>query len=131
MIPSRGLLVGTQARDWRNLYAKLESYLQLKDDWNSYNAARPTSLAVGNAEKFLDVLCVAKVKPKRVSPSSVGGIGITVRRGERKAYIEFLNAGKTFVLFSDGIGEPQTSEVSGEYQGYIRLIGDIRKYLNA
>lgn len=120
-----------QGSEWRSLYAKLDTFSRLEDGWNSYSAVRPTTLAIDSAREFLDVLCAANMKPKRIGPSAVGGVGVTFRGGERKSYVEFLNAGKIYVLFSDGVGEPQINGMSGGYLDYMRLIGDIRKYLNA
>jgi hypothetical protein len=131
LVASLGLLPGVENKGWRTLYVKLESFSQLEDGWNSYSAPRPTNVAITNAREFLDVLCTADMRPNRITPSAVGGIGVTFRVGERKSYVEFLNAGRAYVLFSDGIGEPEISEISGGYQDYVQLIGDIRKYLNA
>jgi hypothetical protein len=92
---------------------------------------RPTETAVENARQFLDVLCVANLKPNRVGSSAVGGGGVTFRRLDRKSYVECLNAGETFVLFSDGIGDPLVERVSSGYRGFLQLVGEIRNYLNA
>jgi hypothetical protein len=126
--------VGQFARSkdaWNDLKAKVDSFSELADGWNSYSAPRPARIAIRNVREFLDVLFAANMKPNRIRPSAVGGIGVTFRRGEKKSYVEFLNSGSTYALFSDGVEEPQVREISGEYRDYLRLTGEIRKYLNA
>jgi hypothetical protein len=130
MLPSQ-FEKGNRNAEWEGLFAKLESFGQLEDGWNSYSAKRPTETAVENARQFLDVLCVANLKPNRVGSSAVGGVGVTFRRLDRKSYVECLNAGETFVLFSDGIGDPLVERVSSGYRGFLQLVGEIRNYLNA
>ena len=36
-----------------------------------------------------------------MAPSAVGGVGITIRGGDRKVYFEFYNDGVVYVLFAD------------------------------
>jgi hypothetical protein len=121
----------TPNRKWDDLFQKLNSYSQLKDGWNSYAAPRPSLTAISNARNFLNVLyVVAKLLPNRVRPSSVGGIGITFRNQGRKAYVEFLNNRRTHVLLSDGVGDPETYEASEGCEAFLKLVADIRRYLN-
>jgi hypothetical protein len=116
--------------EWQSFYQRVDSFADLQDGWNSYSARRPSATAVANARDFLDVLCAAKEKPTRLNASAVGGVGVTFRSGVRKAYIEFPNAGTAHALFSDGVTEPVVREVPTGSLAYVRLIGDIRKYLN-
>jgi len=116
---------------WNGLFAKLDSFAQLEHGWNSYSAPPPSSTARRNARAFLEVLRAAETKPNRVSASAVGGVGMTFRLGERKAYVEFLNGGRVYLLFSDGVADSEIKEVPPGYLSFVRVVGDIRGYLNA
>lgn len=109
---------------------KLQGFIRLKRGWDGYRAKPPTAHAIFNAEEFLSSLRVADVEPKRVAPSVVGGVGVTLRAAERKSYVEFYNDGRVYVMHSDGETEPIIYPVRME-QGYEDLISEIRGYLNA
>lgn len=115
---------------WNEAFSRLEDLSRLDDGWNSFAASRPSYEALSNAREFLNVLLAAELVPNRVRPSSIGGVGITFRRGDRKVYVEFLNNGQTHVLFSDGVGEPVVREIGGSYFDYLTLISETRNYLN-
>src|SRR5262245_29066699 len=100
--------VGVVTDDRQSWHARLSSFLSLEKGWNGYAASPPGDIAVNNALQFLDALPVEELKPARLSPSAVGGVGMTFRRAERKAYVEFYNDGKICALFSDGVSEPDT-----------------------
>jgi hypothetical protein len=108
----------------------LEEFKSLSRGWDSYKAPAPNLVARTNAKEFLDVLCIAELEPSRMRPSVVGGVGITFRKGEKKVYVEFLNDGRVYVLFSDGTTDPETRRVKNGYTGYLSLVNEIRDYLN-
>lgn len=115
---------------WKQLLTELNAYRKLEQGWDGYQAPPPNLVAVINASELIDVLRAIEMYPNRVRPSVVGGIGITFRKNDKKAYIEFLNDGRVYVLFSDGVTEPTTKRVQHGYVGYLSLIRDIREYLN-
>jgi hypothetical protein len=120
-----------QDSKWRALLGRLRSLVNLADGWDSYRAPAPQSDAISHAECFLNQLSRADVLPSRLSPSVVGGIGVTFREGQRKSYVEFYNNGTVYALFSDGESEPTTQQVEPTENGYARLLAEIRNYLNA
>ena len=122
---------GSAGRDWlMPLLNKLQGFSRLKWGWNGYRAEKPAGLPIYQAEDFLFALRTADLEPQRVGPSVVGGIGVTLKRGERKAYVEFYNDGRVYVMLSDGVGEPHIQPVRTENRGYENLISEIRGYLN-
>ncbi len=81
----------------------------LKDNWNKYAAKSPDKEAFYSAVSYLRYLGTHEPKNlflHRISPSPVGGVGITLKNKtnsfERRVYIEFMNDNQTFVLFSEG-----------------------------
>jgi hypothetical protein len=116
---------------YESLVGQLRSFVDLADGWDSYRAPAPQSVAVSQAECFLNQLSQADILPSRLSPSVVGGIGVTFREGQRKSYVEFYNNGTVCVLFSDGESEPRTQQVESTQGGYASLLAEIREYLNA
>ncbi len=73
----------------------------------------------------------SELVPARVRPSVASGIGLTIRAGRRKVYVEFYNDGTVYALFSDGESELETRQVQGKQDDYSALIGQTREYLNA
>ena len=116
---------------WQDLFEKLDSYLGLAPGWDGYSALPPSSLAVERAKEFLALLRGAELEPARVRPSVVSGIGLTIRKGRRKVYVEFYNEGTVYALFSDGESEPETRQIQARQDNYFALMGQTREYLNA
>ncbi len=80
----------------------------LEHGWDSYDAEPPSGWAVSNAEEFLRVSEKAGLFPSHVSPSVVGGVGITFRHSFRRhAYVEFENDETASVLYSFDKRDPQ------------------------
>jgi hypothetical protein len=109
---------------------KLQSFRDLTRGWNGYDAPAPSDAAFASAEAFLDALQRAGSVPSRLAPSVVGGIGITLRNGDRKVYFEFYNAGRVCALFSDGETDPQVDDVPADAPGYERIIAKAGEYLD-
>ena len=78
--------------------ATLDSLTRLKDGWNGNAAPAPSDLAIDNARRF----CSWALDPHRIAPSAVGGVSLTYKRGDRRAYVEFDNDGAACVLYDDG-----------------------------
>ena len=108
---------------------KLWGFARLRRGWNGYAADKPPGLPLYQAEDFLFSLRVGDITSSRVAPSVVGGVGITIREGTRKAYIEFSNDGRVYVMLSTGKGEPAIHPASTE-RAYAGLIGEIQRHLH-
>ena len=92
----------------------------LKDGWNGYSAPAPSRAALVNARSFLTTLMSVTYEPSRVSPSAVGGVGISHKKNGRRVYVEFFNDGAVFALFSDRQSEPISKQVIPADQTYRR-----------
>jgi hypothetical protein len=118
-------------RAWQDLFEKLDACLGLAPGWDGYSASPPSSLAVERAKEFLTLLRGSELEPARLKPSVASGIGLTIRKGRRKVYVEFYNDGTVYALFSDGESEPETRQVQARQEDHLALIGQSREYLNA
>lgn len=119
-----------QRGEWCGLFDKLRSYSHLADRWDGYCAQPPLTIATKQSRDFLCALQYSNLRPTRLRPSVVGGIGVTFRKGKRKSYVEFYNDGTVHALFSDGESEPEMRDVSPTPAGYRPIIADIQEYLN-
>jgi hypothetical protein len=119
-----------QSKKWRQVFAKLRSYSSLVDGWDGYCAPPPLPTALKKVHGFLYALRHSHLRPTRLNPSVVGGIGVTFRKCQRKSYVEFYNDGTIHALFSDGESEPRTCQVLPTPAGYRPLIMEIQEYLN-
>jgi hypothetical protein len=105
--------------------AKLDSMSNLKKGWNGYGADPPSLLGIEMARRFVRNLEANGLSPTRVAPSVVGGVGVTRRVGNKRAYFEFYNDGTAHVMLAEG-AEAQTFPL-------LRLIDAllaVRAYLN-
>lgn len=119
-------------RNWFSKWSeKLQRLATLQDGWDSYRAPGPSSDALQRARSVLAALSNGDCEPSRIAPSVVGGIGITCRRGPRKAYLEICNNGSTCVLFSDGQSDPHAEDVQADPPALQTLVVRIREYLDA
>jgi hypothetical protein len=101
---------------------KLDDLSGLRDNWNRYSSPAPSEAAVQVARLFLQVLAEEGRQPTRVAPSAVGGVGVTLRRGDRMAYVEFYNNGTAHALLTDEDSEGETIAVEPKREGYKRLL---------
>ncbi|HEX5244781.1 MAG TPA: hypothetical protein VFW23_16070 [Tepidisphaeraceae bacterium] len=107
-------------------------FRSLQLGWDGYSAEPPKEIATYYAREFLFALSSSiGMKPTRVAPSSVGGVGISIKRNRRKAYVEFYNDGLTHVLFAGKDPEPIAKAVRPENNGFRDLVSEIRHYLDA
>ncbi len=103
--------------------AKLNSFAELASGWDGYEAEPPASSVVAAAKRFLGS---TNLTPSRVAPSVVGGVGITFKRNEKKAYLELTNVGPVSLLLSDGVSDPHAQPVAVDDPA---LPTKIREYL--
>jgi hypothetical protein len=118
---------GIQRQTWAAKFSRLS---QLQDGWNGYTAPAPTENAIFTARDFVYTLLRAKYEPKRLAPSSVGGVGVTQRKGNKSVYVEFYNDGRVLALFSDDLSEPVIKRIEPGYQSFKKLIAEMRDYLD-
>lgn len=111
------------------LIRKLNSLLSLSDGWNGYSAPKPAPIAVRTAKRLLSHLIATNIVPDRIAPSSVGGVGITIKRNWKKVYVEFYNDGRACLLVS-GKGLPAQTQMLDPAVGFISVVRRIREYLN-
>jgi len=95
--------------DWISLLHKLYGFLDLQEGWNGYAASPPNVKAVCSASTAFIVLQALQRLPDRLAPSAVGGVGITYRNGNRKAYLECYNTGQVVLLLSDAEAKQVTT----------------------
>ncbi len=116
-------------KTWATIRQKLNSYLDLKPNWNSYGADNPRETTVTDALIFIYLLHVTHIPAKivKVAPSVMGGIGITIRGTNRSVFVEFCNTTKNQVVFYVGFTEPKIQEFS--FKNYADVIISILDYL--
>jgi hypothetical protein len=124
------LLTIDNASGLDKLLAQLDSLKNLPEGWDSYSALAPHAMAVENAKALVNEAGELGTEPERVEPSAMGGVGVTFSAGGREVVIEFYNNGTAHALFSnDATGDMSTRAVSTDSDGYIVIIGKVRKYL--
>ena len=111
-----------------NWIDRLNSFKELKEDWDSYNASPPNDLATAHARYFLYYLMENGREPNKLNPSAFGGIGFTFSNGDKNVYVEFGNTGSCYVGFYDG-DKPIVDEVDQNDRGFKQLIKQVDNYL--
>jgi len=125
------VMYNTASDEMSQLQIKLTKLHRLPPGWDGYSAPAPSERAITTAESLLSALLREDFAPRRISPSSVGGIGITHKRESRKVYVEIYNSGEVYALFSDGVSEPDIKQIEPGYQSFNQLITLMKAYLNA
>jgi hypothetical protein len=105
--------------------AKLDAMSALKQGWNSYSADPPSPNAIEIARRFIRHLESNGLPPTRVAPSVVGGVGVTRKVGDKRAYFEFYNDGTAHVMLAEG-AEARTFPLLNS----IDALAEARAYLN-
>jgi hypothetical protein len=116
---------------WSELFDALNELSCLSDGWNGYSAPAPSEHTIHVAADFLAVMQEHGCVPSRIAASAVGGVGITRRLGDRKAYIEFLNSGLISRLLADDRTESMdTQRVENNRESFEAVISDIEAFLH-
>ena len=103
---------------------------KLEIGWNSYSAPAPSQVAIENAKVLVEEAVRLGTALECVEPSAIGGVGITFSSGHREVVIEFYNKGTAHALFSDDAnGDMRTQAVPTNRDGYVAILGEVRKYL--
>lgn len=106
--------------------AQLDSFRSLVIGWDGYSAEVPTADSLALARVILEHAANEDLSPTRLAPSVAGGIGLTFRVNDRKAYVEVTNSGDVSLLLSDGVTDPHAEPVDPTDP---RLVRRIREYL--
>ena len=130
-IPSICIVYHDESSQMAKWEIKLSKMKNLRSGWNGYSAPVPSEIAILTARGFISSLIRGRQEPKRVTPSAVGGVGVTQRNANKKVFVEFFNDGKVFVLFSDGRSEPVSKEVLPSLKSFKDLTTEMQEYLNA
>lgn len=77
---------------------------QFAQNWDSYGAMPPSSQSIGAAIDFLVSGSGADFLPVRALPSAEGGVALRFVSGDKRALVEFLNAGSVEVMLYDEAG---------------------------
>jgi hypothetical protein len=115
---------------WLSLHRKAKSLIRLNVGWDGDRAPPPQNFAVQNARRVLLALQDQALLPSKLNPTVVGGIGITIKRCDKKAYIECSNKGSVLLLLSDGESEPQVTKFEPSENRFRSLIDAARTYLH-
>lgn len=106
---------------WRTVPTAAPSYDQrlnalrhLSSGWDGHRAAPPAPIALETAARIAQTLEEHELRVTRIAPSVVGGIGITLRTGGKKFYIEVYNSGLVYVLQASADAEPRSYPVRAE-----------------
>jgi hypothetical protein len=120
----------SRSRNMGKWFSNLDKMHTLRDGWNGYSAPAPSDRAVDLARSFLTVLTENSREPSRVAPSAVGGVGITHKRRGRRVYVEFMNDGAVYALFSDKDSELKSEKVKPFPARFKELTKRIGAYLD-
>jgi hypothetical protein len=111
--------------------SRLDDLRRLENNWNNRGAPAPSEEALPAAALFLQVMRSKCQFPSRIAASAVGGVGITLRRGDRIAYVEFYNTGTACALLCDEVSEGETFRVAVNAHSFVEAIGRMEAFLHA
>lgn len=104
LLSYKGRFVRIEPEPIASALKQLDDMHKVVDGWNGYSAPAPSAFAIDNARQFVNELYKVVPTAMRVAPSAVGGVGITLSKGEKAVYVEFYNDGSICrMLIDDGI----------------------------
>lgn len=95
---------------------------QCKPNWDSYGADPPNLWSIDESFNLVKYFEEQEILPGRIKPSVVGGVGVTYYTNNKKVYVEISNSKTIYVLFSDGISDPEVLRIFNREQLYNYLI---------
>jgi hypothetical protein len=112
--------------------AKLDSFRELKQGWDSYDAEPPSEAALENARGILRHLWTrGDIIKVSLAPSVEGGVGIIFSGpGSKYADIECFNDGEILAITSEDGAEPSVWPVHAEAESLRLAIDRISSFLN-
>lgn len=125
---------GRRTSDW--LYGaqtSLRAMDSLRRGWDGYRAEPPALWARLAAADYMIAVYEAGLSVSRVAPSVMGGVGITMQSGDRRAYVEFYNSKQIFRMLSvdsQPDAEPSVEPVRWGSHGWARSsVLEVRAHL--
>ncbi|HEX6805253.1 MAG TPA: hypothetical protein VF133_16355 [Terriglobales bacterium] len=115
---------------FEGLLAALYRFSLLSDNWNSYDAEKPSKNAIRSTARFLKFLYSDLLVPTRLIPSAEGGLAVYFGAEDKTAYIEFRNTGEVVLAMYDELSEPIIVELSDTDEDDIRAAGLLRGYFS-
>lgn len=109
---------------------RLDEMTGLSVGWNGYAAPPPIDGSVALTKRIIRVFADEGIQPTRIAPSVVGGVGITFRQANRRAYVEIDNAGAVYLLLSDKESQPSTSRIENGKGHWRKLVRTIRAHID-
>src|SRR5688500_5263194 len=79
-------------------YNKIDCFATLQKGWDSYNAEPPSQKCINEAKFVINRLSIL---PHKVSPSVIGGIGISWKYDDNYIYLEIYNDGEKYITHSN------------------------------
>lgn len=103
--PLAGLIaIDTTLARLARIWGELGSYLDLRENWDSYDAPAPTREIIDFAKKFVAITSERGVLPQAVAASPDGGITLRYLRGREPIIVDFYNDGPSVLLREDDAG---------------------------
>jgi len=107
----------TPSDDALKIFAKLQSFRQLKENWDGYNAAEPSEHAIRAAVRLVEDLDRAGQKVYFVAPGPNGEIVVEIRRGDRSLEVYIDEQGnREYVVFDGDRCVRESPSVSDVYE---------------
>jgi|HubBroStandDraft_6_1064221.scaffolds.fasta_scaffold174510_2 hypothetical protein len=114
---------------YQELRSSLDACAALADNWDSYDAAKPTRHSIEAADKFLTSLFAELFMPSRVIPSAEGGVAVYFSSGNRTAYVEYRNSREVILAMFDDHSDPIIIELTESDADESRALSLIRAYI--
>ncbi len=121
--------LGAKRASFLRLVASLTDLEQLKPGWNTYEAAPPSTSALGRALRVLRVLHSVDFLPHRVLPLADGGVALVFSKGPLIASFECFNDGEITAGLSDRSDHHDAWDLG--LDGVEAAVERIRAFLNA
>lgn len=90
---------------------RIKLFGDMQHGWNGYTAPPPSRKAI---DKAIEVYQKLLIKPCRVAPSVVGGIGFSFKNNKGRLYVEIYNNGEIYSIYTPKIGVKAGEEVVKE-----------------
>lgn len=90
------------SRSARLLAKKIDDLASLAQNWNSYGAEAPNSIAINAARGILERLIEKNFLPGKAVPSAENGVALVFTKNDRYADIECFNTGEIIAMLMDG-----------------------------
>jgi hypothetical protein len=118
-------------KDYQDLCSSLDTCASLADNWNSYDAEKPSLATIKAVARFLRKLRTELFLPNRIIPSAEGGVAIYFTRVDKTAYLEYRNSGEVILAMYDNLSDPLVVELTESDADESQAISDIRNYITA